>query len=69
MDATTSLVTDYRQPAVSLAETDIPAGPGAYVWWDGDDPVHVGATASLARQILEQNLVGGRSPIAPAARR
>ena len=54
-----------RVPAAALTAEAVPDGPGVYVWWDGDEPIFVGAAESLADQLLERDLRGGQRPVAP----
>ena len=54
-----------RVSAAALTAATVPDGPGVYVWWDGAQPIFVGAAESLTNQLLERDLRGGQRPIAP----
>ena len=60
-----TLADEHPIPAADLHSHPVPEGPGAYCWWHGDQPLHVGSTDNLAHQLCEIELVGPQSPVPP----
>lgn len=59
---------DTAQRAGLLAGDDVPAKAGAYCWWDGAQPLYVGATNDLQHQLLRRELYRDEGP-APRVRK
>lgn len=72
MDALSSsdrLVNAPRASGVEVAGgVEVPAEPGVYCWWYSDQPVYIGTTEDLYRQLTQLDTRSGRRPV-PAFRR
>lgn len=59
------LLAATRHLGADVGKVDVPEAPAVYVWWREGEPLHLGAAESLRSQLLDWDLRGGQSPMAP----